>query len=76
MNSSEVNPLPLLLFHGGLVDHHGGSGPREIFSILASFFKKNQEMNPAETYFQDLAISSRVSPVGATHERVVPCALA
>jgi hypothetical protein len=46
------------------------------FLFWPPFLKKNQEMNPAETYFQDLAISSRVSPVGATHERVMPCALA
>jgi hypothetical protein len=35
-----------------------------------------QEMNPAETYFQDLAHLRRASPVDATHEGVTPCALA
>jgi hypothetical protein len=33
-------------------------------------------MNPVETYFQVLALSSRDSPVGATHEEVAPYALA
>jgi hypothetical protein len=37
---------------------------------------KNQEMNPVETYFHDLALSSRASLVGVTHEGVVLCALA
>jgi hypothetical protein len=47
-----------------------------IFFCILALFKKNQEMNPAETYFQDLALSSGAGPVGATHEGVVHCALA
>jgi hypothetical protein len=38
-------------------------------------FLKNQEINPAETYFHVPTLSSRVSPIGTTHEGVVPCAL-
>jgi hypothetical protein len=45
------------------------------FCILTFFLKKNLEMNLAETYFQDLAPLSCVSPVGTPHEGVTPCAL-
>jgi hypothetical protein len=33
-------------------------------------------MNPVETYFQVLTLSSHGSPVGASHEGVTPYALA
>jgi hypothetical protein len=50
-------------------------GGGDFFCILA-FLKKNREMNPPETYFHVLALSSHSSQVGATNEGVAPCALA
>jgi hypothetical protein len=44
------------------------------FFVLWTFLK-NREMNSAETYFYVLALLSRASLVGATHEVVTSCAL-
>jgi hypothetical protein len=54
----------------------GGGALGVIFFILVLFEKKNLEMNPTETYFQDLALLSHASPVSTTNEGVAPCALA
>jgi hypothetical protein len=47
-----------------------------IFFVFWPFFKQFREMNPPETYLQDMALPSRGSVVGTTHEGVTPCALA
>jgi hypothetical protein len=47
--------------------------PSADFFVL--FFKTIAEINPTDTYFQDLAPLCHVSPVGATHEAVTPYAL-
>jgi membrane-bound metal-dependent hydrolase YbcI (DUF457 family) len=46
------------------------------FFLYFGPFLKNREMNPAETYFQVLSLSSHASPVGTTPSWVMPCALA
>jgi hypothetical protein len=47
-----------------------------ILFVFWPFFKQFREMNPPETYLQDMALPSRGSVVGTTHEGVTPCALA
>jgi hypothetical protein len=46
------------------------------FFYFDHFLNKIQEMNPVKTYFQDLTLWSRPSPIGTIYEGVTPCALA
>jgi hypothetical protein len=53
-----------------------GGGALGVIFLFWSFLKKKiLEMNPTETYFQDLALLSHASPVSTTNEGVAPCAL-
>jgi hypothetical protein len=47
----------------------------DFFFVFWSFLIKIREMNPAETYFQNLARCSRACPIDVTYEGVVPYAL-
>jgi hypothetical protein len=43
-------------------------------SYFGPFLKNNREMNPTKTYFEELALFSRVSLFGVTYIAVTPCA--
>jgi hypothetical protein len=49
--------------------------PPDFFCIL-TLFKKKSRNEPAKIYLQDLALSSRASLVGVTHEGVTPVHMA
>jgi hypothetical protein len=49
--------------------------PHGFFFVFWSFLIKIREMNPAETYFQNLARCSRACPIDVTYEGVAPYAL-